>query len=102
MAGDPFAPLRQEYRESAEQRRADVERLAPMAVSNAEARRELRKIAHNLRGSGGFYGFHAISAAAAALEELLMALEQGGAHSASDLLQAGAQLCEAILHARRS
>jgi chemotaxis protein histidine kinase CheA len=73
MAHDPFAPLRQEYRESAAQRRADVERLVPLAVSNADARRELRQIAHNLRGSGGFYGFHDISAAAAALEELLLA-----------------------------
>jgi chemotaxis protein histidine kinase CheA len=89
MVHDPFAALRQEYLANAEQRLADLERLGTLAATDADARVQLRRLAHNLRGSGGFYGFHQISAAATSLEELLLG-------DTFDVLSAAQQLCQVI------
>lgn len=95
MAHDPFRPLRLEYLENAQKTCAEVERLAAIAAHDENAREQLRRAAHNLRGSGGFYGFHAISEAAAALEELILATQWGDAPSTA-LFSAAEALCRAI------
>lgn len=63
---DPMRALRMEYLAGA------VERLPAMeAALAAGALDELRTAAHKLAGSGGFYGFDAISTAGRALELLI-------------------------------
>jgi HPt (histidine-containing phosphotransfer) domain-containing protein len=65
---DPMRALRLEYLAGA------VAKLPAMEAWLASgALDELRAAAHRLAGSGGFYGFEAISAAGRALEELLLA-----------------------------
>lgn len=49
----------------------DPERAEPAGLE------PLRKVAHNLRGSAGFYGYPAIGAAAATLEDWLVAVIAG-------------------------
>jgi len=43
------------------------------AAPDGDPARRLRKLVHDLRGSGGAYGFPAITAAAAAIEDELLA-----------------------------
>lgn len=62
-----LARLRTRFVQEATVELAEVERLAS---SGAEPAR-LRKLVHDLRGSGGSYGFPAITTAAAALEAAL-------------------------------
>lgn len=70
-----MAALRAEYLQSARAQVAYLEdvagRLTAGRLSDAEVA-ALRQQVHRLRGSGGFYGFAAISAAAAALEDNLL------------------------------
>lgn len=70
-----FLELRRQYLVEAQVRGAEVERTAARLGGGDEAavRDQLREAAHRLRGSGGLYGFEAISQAAAALEEALKA-----------------------------
>jgi HPt (histidine-containing phosphotransfer) domain-containing protein len=77
----------------------DLEELVVLLAAAAphlpagEAARRARKLAHDLRGSGGSYGFHPVSAAAAAVEE---ALVQGRRADAAAALEAlGAALARA-------
>lgn len=94
MPDDPFRVLRLEYLDGARGRLPELEHL--LATGDLAP---LRKLAHNLRGSGGFYGFAAISEAAARLEELIVSA--GGAQpDAGALKVAGAALAAAIVEAR--
>jgi HPt (histidine-containing phosphotransfer) domain-containing protein len=65
--------LRRSYRRALPGRIAALEAArAALCGTQAErddARREVRRVAHSLRGSGGTYGFPEISAAAAAVED---------------------------------
>lgn len=57
----------------------------------------LRKVAHNLRGSAGFYGYPAIGAAAATLEDWLVAVMAGESDlSPADLRRLLAGLMTAV------
>jgi HPt (histidine-containing phosphotransfer) domain-containing protein len=62
--------LRRDFLVEAEQERRELERLLGSAPAGDDARRA-RKLAHDLRGSGGSYGFPGVSAAAGALEDAL-------------------------------
>lgn len=78
MADDPLRGLREEYLEGARSRVAELPALVVAAPSDPPAALgRIRLLAHNLRGSGGFYGFWAISGAAAALEERVVAALEG-------------------------
>jgi HPt (histidine-containing phosphotransfer) domain-containing protein len=99
MGADPFAPLRREYLEGALARATDVQAMATTAATNPARRAELGRLAHNLRGSGGFYGFAEISDAAAALEELCQG--DGGSRLAPMLLEAADRLVAVIRAAHR-
>lgn len=70
-----MAALRAEYLESAravvEHLEAEAERLGAGRLTHAEVA-GLRQRVHKVRGSGGFYGFPEISAAAANLEDSLI------------------------------
>lgn len=97
MTSDPFRPLRREYLEGARARLGELPALAAAAAEgDAAALADLRRLAHQLRGSGGFYGFHAITAAAAALEELVIAAQSGEPAAAGALAGAAASLAAAV------
>lgn len=100
MATDPFRPLRLEYLEGAYARVDDLRALCAALGTEKEAPEALRKIAHNLRGSGGFYGFLAISETAAVLEEMARSVLSGAPCSPAELTQAVEDLVAAILKAR--
>lgn len=58
-----------------------------------QALEDLRRAAHQLKGSGGGYGFPVLSAAAAELEQTLNGLAQGsGQRTTEDLRRAYEQL----------
>lgn len=95
MADDPFRPLRLEYLEGARARLPELHALADASATDVVALAALRRLAHNLRGSGGFYGFTAITEAAAALEELIIAAE-GAPPSAEALVQAATALADVV------
>jgi HPt (histidine-containing phosphotransfer) domain-containing protein len=74
---------------------SDLESLASRA-----AWAELRVAAHKLRGSAATYGFPALSALAASIEEALIA--SGGAPSASAITGVGEALAAARVEAHRA
>lgn|GEM_PF-1858030 len=45
-------------------------------VNAGQARQNLRKLSHQLRGSGRTYGFHAVSRISKAMENIMMKLEK--------------------------
>lgn len=90
-----LARLRALFVHDALAEQAEIERLAGAGPAGDPAR--LRKLVHDLRGSGGSYGFPAITAAAAALEA---ALKEGDAPAA--LLPLAAALGAAVQAARSS
>lgn len=100
-AGDPFAPLRREYLAGARERVAELQRWV-VALQPAGAPPDpgvlgaIRQAAHQIRGSGGFYGFGAISAAAAVVEELALAALAGDGAAAGRLPAAVADLARAV------
>lgn len=62
--------LKQIYRQAVTGRIRELEAaLAALDAAPAESCESVRRVAHALRGSGGTYGFPAVSAAAAAVEE---------------------------------
>ncbi|MBX3469743.1 MAG: Hpt domain-containing protein [Planctomycetes bacterium] len=69
----------------------ELERLVAAGLPAGDVARRCRKLAHDLRGSGGSYGFPAVSAAAAALDDALArsAVEGGGAGDGLALLAQG-------------
>lgn len=87
---DQMRALRQEYLAGA------VERLSAMEAALASgALDELKSAAHKLAGSGGFYGFDAISEAGRSLELLI------GSGAGREALAAGlAALVQVIRSAR--
>ena len=89
-AADPrFAPLLVRYLMSLREQRAELR--GACEAGDGEA---VRQLAHKLRGTGGSYGFPAITAAAAAVEEALRAggslAEQQAETARLDLLLAAA------------
>lgn len=96
---EEFLALRREYLREALEKAAEVERLARglevPGEGGEDLRRALRQHAHRLRGSGGLYGFDAISAAAGALEDALA----GGA-AGQRVVELAAALAAAIRAAR--
>lgn len=100
MADDPFAALRLEYLEGARSRLAALRNLSAAAAGDGAALAELRKLAHNLRGSGGFYGFADITAAAAQLEDLTLTALAGERAASGEITRAAAALAAAIGEAR--
>lgn len=64
--------LRRAFLVEADLERRELERLLGSSPAGDDARRA-RKLAHDLRGSGGSYGFPEVSAAAGALEDALNA-----------------------------
>lgn len=78
---------------------AELRRLCAAASPGAPAgddARRARKLAHDLRGSGGSYGYPEVSAAAALLEESLRAVAPAGARLAAEVRA----LAEAVARAR--
>lgn len=65
--------LRRTYLAEAAADCAELARLVAAPCPTDEGWRRARKLAHDLRGSGGSYGFPEVSAAAAALEGALAA-----------------------------
>lgn len=65
--------LRRAFLVEADEDRRELERLlvAGVPTPGGEDARRARKLAHDLRGSGGSYGFPEVSAAAGALEDAL-------------------------------
>lgn len=100
VTNDPFRPLRIEYLEGARARMETLAALTRAAVEDAASLQQLRRLAHNLRGSGMFYGFPAITAAAERLEELVRARqEDAGAVAAEELYAAAEALAAAVREA---
>lgn len=68
-----FAALRAEYLQSARERAGRLrEAVAALRRGEPVDLGQLRQEVHKLRGSGGFYGFKALSDAAAAAEDALI------------------------------
>lgn len=70
--GDEFAELQKEFLDTTRDRVATLVRLLAEAAGQTPAGEhgdEFRRIAHSVRGSGGSYGFEAISAVAGELEK---------------------------------
>src|SRR5690606_21154714 len=61
--------LRQIYRQAMVPRIQELEAALSGLVQSAGGEREIRRVAHSLRGSGATYGCPAVSAAATAVEE---------------------------------
>ncbi|BAD41382.1 conserved hypothetical protein [Symbiobacterium thermophilum IAM 14863] len=73
-----FAALREEYLQGARERAGRLrEAVAALREGGPVDLRQLRQEVHKLRGSGGFYGFRALSAAAAAAEDALLMVLDG-------------------------
>ncbi|MCO5169859.1 MAG: Hpt domain-containing protein [Planctomycetes bacterium] len=87
--------LRREFLAEARSEAEELERLVARGAPAGDAAPRCRKLAHDLRGSGGSYGFPAVSAAAAALEE---GLASGG--GAADLPALARALRAAVEAAR--
>jgi HPt (histidine-containing phosphotransfer) domain-containing protein len=70
--GDEFAELQKEFLDTTEARVKELVRLLGEAAGDVPAGNngdEFRRIAHSVRGSGGSYGFDAISSVAGDLEK---------------------------------
>ncbi|MFZ5824882.1 MAG: Hpt domain-containing protein [Bacillota bacterium] len=68
-----FQALRREYLQGALDRVAHLKEHAHLLRNGALADlKELRQEIHKLRGSGGFYGFHELSEAAARAEDTII------------------------------
>lgn len=67
----------------------ELERLVAAGPPAGDVARRCRKLAHDLRGSGGSYGFPAVSAAAAALDDALARSSAGGVDDDLALLAQG-------------
>lgn len=93
---DPFRALKLEYLEGARAKAEELLALVTTLPQNADTIVALRKVAHNLRGSGGFYGFHQITAAAAMLEELALSAMEGAVLAEGALARAAQALIGAI------
>jgi chemotaxis protein histidine kinase CheA len=93
---DPFRALRQEYLEGARRRMDELRQLVEAALTDPSAVARIRMLAHNLRGSGGFYGFTAISEAAAELEELALSILEGRPAAVGALPAAARRLVQAV------
>lgn len=88
---DPFAPLVARYRQRLPRRLAEIEQLLRgVEGGDSAALEQLRVVAHRLAGSGGTYGFPAISTAGHALEESLSADVPARARDLLDALEAAA------------
>lgn len=100
MTGDPFLVLRVEYLQGARTRVAELHTLVKAAADEGEARVQLRRLAHNLRGSGAFFGFPGITTAAEALEALVESLQAGEPPTPGELTAAADALVQALYMAR--
>lgn len=100
MSEDPFQTLRGEYLQHIRRRLAELDALEAALAGDADALAAVRRLAHQLRGSGGFYGFPAITAAAARLEELIRAAQDARSPSPAAVRAAAAALAEAVANAR--
>lgn len=77
------------------------QRLAKLKSSWTEQDLEdVQRLAHQLKGAGGGYGFPALSSAAAEVEKSLVALSEGSARSSTQELRAKfeelIQLCQRV------
>jgi len=73
-----FAALREEYLQGVLQRAGHLrEAVTALRQGSPVDLRQLRQEVHKLRGSGGFYGFKALSAAAAEAEDALLMVLDG-------------------------
>jgi len=75
---EEFEALRREYIQSARQKCRDLEEAAAsLRRGDPVDLKALRQLVHKLRGSGGFYGFQALSAAAGKAEDQLILVLDG-------------------------
>jgi len=73
-----FAALREEYLQGVVERSGRLrEAVAALRQGGPVDLRQLRQEVHKLRGSGGFYGFKELSAAAARAEDALLMVLDG-------------------------
>lgn len=92
MTEDPFRPLRRQYLQNARARMAELDGLERALNGDAAALAQIRRLAHQLRGSGGFYGYPRITEAAAALETLIAETPAGQPPPPDALRTAAARL----------
>lgn len=100
VGDDPFRALRQEYLAGAHARVEGLAAAVAAALHDPSSLEQVRYLAHNLRGSGGFYGYTAISEAAAALEERVL-VAQSGAPVADGEIVAAAEALARLVQATR-
>lgn len=73
-----FAALREEYLQGVVERSGRLrEAVAALRQGSPVDLKQLRQEVHKLRGSGGFYGFKGLSAAAARAEDALLMVIDG-------------------------
>lgn len=84
---EEFEALRREYIQSAQQRSEVLEKAAAsLRKGETVDLKELRQGVHKLRGSGGFYGFAQLSAAAGEAEDQLILVLEGEAEQNNEAL----------------
>lgn len=75
---EEFEALRREYIQSAREKCRDLEEAAAsLRRGEPVDLQALRQLVHKLRGSGGFYGFQALSCAAGTAEDQLILILDG-------------------------
>lgn len=94
--------LRVSFVEEARAECAELARLAEVAAPASDGWRRARKLAHDLRGSGGSYGFPEVSAAAAAVEGELVAPAAAAEPARRSLPDLVRELDAALARAARS
>jgi HPt (histidine-containing phosphotransfer) domain-containing protein len=88
--------LRTAYRGRSRRRLEEAEGLAAGLGSSPESLDALRRIAHEFHGSGGSFGFPAVSEAGAALEAACEALAEGSPGAGDQVAAALSRLRAAI------
>jgi HPt (histidine-containing phosphotransfer) domain-containing protein len=66
-----LATLRTDYAKQLPPKLIDLSKATQNAIADPNTKEYARSLAHKLRGTAGSYGFHALSAAAGVLEDLL-------------------------------
>lgn len=82
---DPLAPLRQRFRARAAEDLKALRRLAAEDLTHPE----LRRLAHNIAGAAGTFGFPSLSTAAARIDDILV---EGATPGAAELSELEAEL----------